>query len=68
MLRGEALEQRVRVLREANLERPVRLVGADAVEHEDAARAFDGDEAREFVAQRAWVLIVPGVEQVVTVE
>ena len=47
VLRREPLEQLVRRLREANLERADRSVLADAVEDDDAARAAQRDEAGE---------------------
>ena len=51
MLGGEALEQRVRVLRPPHRERAELLVRPLAVEDEDAAGALRGDPAREQVAQ-----------------
>src|SRR5919201_1582562 len=68
MLRRETFEERVRMFREADLQRPVGLVGTDAVEDEDPTRTFDGDEARELVAERPAVRVATGVEQVVAVE
>src|SRR5580765_1311552 len=65
---GEALEHRVRVLRVADFERPVGLVGSGAIEDEEATRALQRDEARELVAQLAQVVVVPGVEEVVSIE
>src|SRR5207248_448363 len=47
MLRCEPLEQRVRIRRVPNFERPEPLVLARAVEHNDASRARVRDERRE---------------------
>ena len=68
VLGREALEHRVCVLRVADFERPVGLVGAGAVEDEEATRALQRDEAGELVAQLAQILVAPGVEEVVPVE
>src|SRR6185437_858599 len=68
VLGGETFEQRVGVLGEANLERAVRSLFADAVEDDHAASALQGDEAGEPVDELARVLERPRVQQVVAVE
>ena len=47
MLGGEALDEIVGVLGEADLERTDHRVGSEAVEHDVAAGALEGDEAGE---------------------
>src|SRR5262249_59309127 len=64
VLGGEALEQAVRVLGVADVEWAIRLVCPGAVEDENTARAFHGDEARERVAELARVRVVPGMQEV----
>ena len=61
VLGRKPLEQRVCVRRVPHLERAVPLVRATAVEDEHTARAADGDEARERVAELSHVLEAPGV-------
>jgi hypothetical protein len=56
MLGGEPFQERIGVRSEANLERAVLLVAADAVEDHDAANAPDRDEAREQVDELAPIL------------
>src|SRR5262249_58344686 len=71
MLGREVLEQRVRVLGPAHLERATAFVGSLAVEYENAARALRRHPAREQVAQllrRAEVARVQEVEAVEEVE
>jgi len=68
VLGREPLEQRVGVGRVAHRERPELELLPDAVEHDDAAGALEGDEARERVGQLTNVRERAGVQQVVTVE
>ena len=62
-LGGEPLEHRVGVRREADVERPDVTLLADAVEHDDATRTADGDEAREHVDELVAVGEAAGVER-----
>ena len=68
MFRGQSFEQRVRMLGEANLERPVAEVLPRPVEDEHSASTLLGDEARELVRQLARVLEPAGVQEVEAVE
>ena len=68
MLGGQPLEQRVRMLREADLERAVAEILAGPVEDEHSAGALLGDEARELVRQLAGILEPARVQEVEAVE
>src|SRR5918994_1267805 len=61
VLGGEALEQGVGVLGEADLERADPLVRARTVEDEDPARPARADEARQVVDQLCRLLVATGV-------
>src|SRR5215211_765058 len=68
MLGGEALEKRVGVRRETDLERPVLLVDPDAVEDNDPTCTLQGYEARKQVDELSPILVPGRVEDVVAVE
>src|SRR5581483_12284001 len=68
VLGGEALEDVVGVRREAHLQRPHPSLDAGAVEDDDAARAPQGDEARQVVDQLVAFRVAARVEEVGAVE
>ena len=68
VLRCQALDQVVGRGREAHLERPTPLVGSDAVEDDDAARALEGDEARKAVDELGAIAELARMQDVVPVE
>jgi len=68
VLGREALDQRVRVDGPAHVEPPMALVGAVAVEDEDAPHPLAGDPAGKQVAQLAGGLEAARVQQVEAVE
>src|SRR6185503_3810990 len=68
VLSGEALDERVRFPREANLQAPVGRVLPDAVEHDDPPCPMHGHEARQPVDQLLALPERARVEDVVAVE
>src|SRR6187397_3113422 len=68
VLGGEALDEGVRLLREANDEIPVRRVLPDTVEHDHPPGSAHRHEARQPVDQLLSVSEGAGVEDVVAVE
>lgn len=68
VLRRQALDDVVRVGCVADLERAVSLVRTLSVEDDDAARALEGDEARQPIDERAAVGKRPRVQDVGPVE